>query len=127
MGELLNKIKENKYLNYKLNDIINMYNTYKQEEALEELENLIYEINLATIRQKLKIDVQEGNYNNIRKIYKEKDEELYQYYINIYAQYDEIYEKETENESDDFLYLLQLVVSMLDIIFQKYGNIEIQN
>lgn len=127
MGELLNKIKENKYLNYKLNDIINMYNTYKQEEALEELENLIYEINLATIRQKLKIDVQEGNYNNIRKIYKEKDEELYQYYINIYAQYDEIYEKETENDSDDFLYLLQLVVSMLDIIFQKYGNIEIQN
>lgn len=127
MGELLNKIKENKYLNYKLNDIINMYNTYKQEEALEELENLIYEINLATIRQKLKIDVQEGNYNNIRKIYKEKDEELYQYYINIYAQYDEIYEKETENDSDDFLYLLQLVVSMLDIIFQKYGNIEMQN
>lgn len=127
MGDLLNKIKENKYLNYKLNDIINMYNTYKQEEALEELENLIYEINLATIRQKLKIDVQEGNYNNIRKIYKEKDEELYQYYINIYAQYDEIYEKETENDSDDFLYLLQLVVSMLDIIFQKYGNIEIQN
>ncbi len=127
MGELLNKIKENKYLNYKLNDIINMYNTYKQEEALEELENLIYEINLATIRQKLKIDVQEGNYNNIRKIYKEKDEELYQYYINIYAQYDEIYEKETENDSDDFLYLLQLVVSMLDIIFQKYGNIEVQN
>ena len=104
-----------------------MYNTYKQEEALEELENLIYEINLATIRQKLKIDVQEGNYNNIRKIYKEKDEELYQYYINIYAQYDEIYEKETENDSDDFLYLLQLVVSMLDIIFQKYGNIEVQN
>ena len=127
MGKLLNKIKENKYLNYKLNDIINMYNTYKQEEALEELENLIYEINLATIRQKLKIDVQEGNYNNIRKIYKEKDEELYQYYINIYAQYDEIYEKETENDSDDFLYLLQLVVSMLDIIFQKYGNIEVQN
>ena len=127
MGELLNKIKENKNLNYKLNDIINMYNTYKQEEALEELENLIYEINLATIRQKLKIDVQEGNYNNIRKIYKEKDEELYQYYINIYAQYDEIYEKETENDSDDFLYLLQLVVSMLDIIFQKYGNIEVQN
>ena len=127
MGEVLNKIKENKYLNYKLNDIINMYNTYKQEEALEELENLIYEINLATIRQKLKIDVQEGNYNNIRKIYKEKDEELYQYYINIYAQYDEIYEKETENDSDDFLYLLQLVVSMLDIIFQKYGNIEVQN
>lgn len=127
MEELLNKIKENKYLNYKLNDIINMYNTYKQEEALEELENLIYEINLATIRQKLKIDVQEGNYNNIRKIYKEKDEELYQYYINIYAQYDEIYEKETENDSDDFLYLLQLVVSMLDIIFQKYGNIEVQN
>ena len=127
MGELLNKIKENKYLNYKLNDIINMYNTYKQEEALEELENLIYEINLATIRQKLKIDVQEGNYNNIRKIYKEKDEELYQYYINIYAQYDEIYEKETENDSDDFLYLLQVVVSMLDIIFQKYGNIEVQN
>ena len=127
MGELLNKIKENKYLNYKLNDIINMYNTYKQEEALEELENLIYEINLATIRQKLKIDVQEGNYNNIRKIYKEKDEQLYQYYINIYAQYDEIYEKETENDSDDFLYLLQLVVSMLDIIFQKYGNIEVQN
>lgn len=38
--------------------------------------------------------MQEGNYNNIRKIYKEKDEELYQYYINIYAQYDEIYEKE---------------------------------
>ena len=127
MGELLNKIKENKYLNYKLNDIINMYNTYKQEEALKDLENLIYEINLATIRQKLKIDVQEGNYNNIRKIYKEKDEELYQYYINIYAQYDEIYEKETENDSDDFLYLLQLVVSMLDIIFQKYGNIEVQN
>ena len=127
MGELLNKIKENKYLNYKLNDIINMYNTYKQEEALEELENLIYEINLATIRQKLKIDVQEGNYNNIRKIYKEKDEELYQYYINTYAQYDEIYEKETENDSDDFLYLLKLVVSMLDIIFQKYGNIEVQN
>ena len=84
MGELLNKIKENKYLNYKLNDIINMYNTYKQEEALEELENLIYEINLATIRQKLKIDVQEGNYNNIRKIYKEKDE-IYNVleYINI--------------------------------------------
>ena len=127
MGELLNKIKENKYLNYKLNDIINMYNTYKQDEAFEELENLIYLINLATIRQKLKIDVQEGNYNNIRKIYKEKDEELYQYYINIYAQYDEIYEKETENDSDDFLYLLQLVVSMLDIIFQKYGNIEVQN
>lgn len=35
--------------------------------------------------------------------------------------------KKTENDSDDFLYLLQLVVSMLDIIFQKYGNIEVQN
>lgn len=34
MGELLNKIKENKYLNYKLNDIINMYNTYKQESLV---------------------------------------------------------------------------------------------
>lgn len=125
MSELFNKIKENEYLNHKLNDIIKMYNTYRKQEAFTELENLIYQINIATIQQKLKVDMKNSNYNTIRKIYKKMDEELYQYFIYIYAQYNEIYESEEEAGQDDLVYLLELVVSMIDTIFKKYGNIEI--
>lgn len=125
MSELFNKIKENEYLNHKLNDIIKMYNTYRKQEAFTELENLIYQINIATIQQKLKVDMKNSNYNTIRKIYKKMDEELYQYFIYIYAQYNEIYESEEEAGQDDLVYLLGLVVSMIDTIFKKYGNIKI--
>lgn len=125
MSELFNKIKENEYLNHKLNDIIKMYNTYRKQEAFTELENLIYQINIATIQQKLKVDMKNSNYNTIRKIYKKMDEELYQYFIYIYAQYNEIYESEEEAGQDDLVYLLELVVSMIDTIFKKYGNIKI--
>ena len=125
MSELFNKIKENEYLNHKLNDIIKMYNTYRKQEAFTELENLIYQINIATIQQKLKVDMKNSNYNTITKIYKKMDEELYQYFIYIYAQYNEIYESEEEAGQDDLVYLLELVVSMIDTIFKKYGNIKI--
>lgn len=122
MDEIQKKIKENAYIKSQINKTIEQYNRGEKKEAIVNLEQTIREINAKVIKQKLNIEIKRNSFNNIRKIYKEKDKELYEQFIEIYSQYEEINESGEINKTD-FMYLLNQFIYMLETIIQKYGEI----